>query len=151
MTQPNVVPLQPLAPWNFQTDPILSAHIGTTDYLLAPEAHDISQATARTYDRNEDVWRDILQWQISAGMDITLKDFHVTDWFPRAPGLYFTTQARDARDEAYYHMHHGFDHSPIRDHAAPGGDRRPAYDYTVVFTPEGKLSMLQGGIGSIRL
>src|SRR5262245_19573199 len=31
------------------------------------------------------------------------------------------------------------------------GKKRTAHDYTVVFTPEGKLSMLQGGIGSIRL
>lgn len=36
-------------------------------------------------------------------MDITLEDFHVTDWFPRAPGLYYTHEARDARGEAYAH------------------------------------------------
>jgi hypothetical protein len=151
MPQPHVVPLQPLAPWNFQTDPILSAHMGTTDYLLSPETHGIYQTPARTYGCNEDVWQDILQGKISAGMDIVLESFHVTDWFPRAPGLYYTPEAHSAREEAYDHRHHGFGDAPIRDHAAAGGGKRPAYDYTVVFTPEGKLSMLQGGIGSIRL
>jgi hypothetical protein len=54
--------------------------------------------------------------------------------------------ARDAREEAFQHIHPRFAVSPIRDHA---GNRQQ--DYTTVFKPEGKLSMLQGGIGSVRL
>ena len=78
VTESHIVPLQHLPPWNFQTDPILGAHMGTTDYLLAPQAHENPQQSARSYVRNEDVWMDIMQRHISAGMDIILERFHVT-------------------------------------------------------------------------
>jgi hypothetical protein len=84
-------------------------------------------------------------------MEIVLERFYVVDWFPRAPGLYHTLDAKWAREEAFHYLHRGFENSPIRDHAHRVGAKRSANDYTVVFTPEGKLSMLQGGIGSIRL
>lgn len=151
VTESHIVPLQHLPPWNFQTDPILGAHMGTTDYLLAPQAHEKPQQSARSYVRNEDVWMDIMQRHISAGMDIILERFHVTDWFPRAPGLYYTPDAMAAREDANYHLHQALGDSPFRDQARAGGEKRPANDYTAVYTPEGKLSMLQGGIGSIRL
>ena len=72
------------------------------------------------------------------------------DWFPRAPGLYYTPGAEWARQEAFRYLHRAMWDAPIRDHAHRVLSPRHL-DYTAVFTPMGKSSMLQGGVGCIRL
>jgi hypothetical protein len=142
------VPPQPIPERGESANSILGAHLGNTDYQLTTAREVVPSPLDRFLEDNERVWRALVNYELSAGMTVTLKDFMVFDWFPRSPGLYHTPDAAFARDEAFYHLHPGFE-SPIRDHAGLLS-QRPA-DYTMVFTPEGKMSMLEGGIGVIRL
>jgi hypothetical protein len=56
-----------------------------------------------------------------------LPSFHVTEWLPASPGRYFTERARRERDNAEQYW--------------TGGE----------YLPLGKLGMILGGIGSVRL
>jgi TIR domain len=129
---------------------ILRAHFGTVDYRQAPPPAPESENVAE-YRANEAVWRDIISERIIVGQKIKLEAFDVLDWFPRAPGLYHTPDAPFAREAAFRHLHPRLMEGPVRDHAGRVGKLGSLGDFTAVFTPEGKLSMLEGGIGCVRL
>jgi TIR domain len=148
-SQPQNVPLQPLGDWGAGS--VLGAHFGATAYLLGAGLNqELGIENPILYTANESVWRDLAGQNLIPGITVVLQNFQIMDWFPRAPGLYYSPYAQWAREEAFLHLDERFPKSPIRDHAHGSGGRL-ANDYTVVFTPEGKLSMLQGGIGAIRL
>ncbi|HEX4525771.1 MAG TPA: hypothetical protein VH108_03435 [Gaiellaceae bacterium] len=64
--------------------------------------------------------------------ELTLEDVVLTDWVPRAPGRYHTREAANARTEAAHRiLEQSADH--------------------VVYSADGKTSMVQGGIGCLRL
>lgn len=143
-----MVPLQKLPP--FAANTVLSAHIGNADYLLQPQDA-VQPCIIRHYQQNESIWKDVIEQRVTAGFELLLERFLILDWFPRAPGLYYTPEAEWARQEAFHYLHQGEWHSPIRDHAHQEISPEKPLDYTVVFTPMGKSSMLQGGVGCIRL
>src|ERR1700687_5226333 len=83
----------------------------------------------RTYADNKSFWTDALSAKHFPGAYILLDNFHLTEWLPFAPGRYFTIDAGGQRQLAANHVAHDRDE----------------------YTPEGKASMVRGGIGAIRL
>ncbi len=66
--------------------------------------------------------------------EVRLKDFRLTDWFLRAPGVYWSREAERARDMAM---------------AGPTNDDPYLGRY---FSPRDKMGLIErGGIGSLRL
>jgi hypothetical protein len=105
-----------------------------TDALLAERYGKLQQAAKpkeadRTYRQNEAFWTDALSAAHFPGANIILEDFYVTEWLPFAPGRYFAESAPGQRELASKHF----------------AEDRDEY------TPEGKASMVRGGIGAIRL
>jgi hypothetical protein len=83
-------------------------------------------------DTNEASWRLFLDEQLYDTRRVTLEHVHVFEWFPIAPGKFHTSTAKRERQVAYSLMER-----------TAGGD--------VYYSPLGKASMVQGGIGTVRL
>ena len=116
----------------------------------------------RIYDDSKLFWRDVLNERLRAEQSVVLDRLRLFEWFPRNPGLYHTEQASLARNEAARHIRHiekrAYD--AFRSNADAPPDHATLIrtvtaattpTRTQIFTPQGKLSMLQGGIGCIRL
>jgi hypothetical protein len=87
----------------------------------------------RVFHDNNSLWRTAIAAKaFYYGARIGLDNFFLFEWFPRSPGLYWTSRAKHARDQAKHRI------IEVR----RGG---------IVYDPYGKQSMLDGGIGSIRL
>src|SRR5262245_34969318 len=83
----------------------------------------------RSYRDNKGFWKDALANRHFPSAYVHLQDFYLTEWLPFAPGRYFTPEAAHEREKA----------------AGRVSESRDEY------LPEGKYSMVRGGIGTIRL
>jgi TIR domain-containing protein len=146
--------IQPQGSWNVGA--ILEPHFATLNYLLPPQV--LNPGADKTFTDNRTLWTAIIEEKLRAHRTIILEGFYLFEWFPRTPGLYYTPEAEWVRTSALEHLDPHFRSTPSNppiDHAGTlvQGSRRSSVpqDHTLVFTPEGKLSMLQGGVGCIRL
>ena len=136
------VPLEPIGHWSASA--VLRPLFGTMSYLLPAQQPVAAPVRAPAiFSSDEGFWQQVLSGQLAAGMTVTLDRFDVLDWFPRAPGLYQTPFARSVRQDALRFR------EPALEQTKKGVRREPsaAADYTVVLKPQGKLSMLEGGVG----
>jgi len=101
-------------------------HYAMLDLHSTPDT-DIS-ATATS---NEQVWRMFLEEELYDTRRVTLEHVHLFEWFPAAPGRFHTPEGRAQRQMAYRTLTE-----------MAGG---------IYFTPSGKASLLQGGLGAVRL
>ncbi len=110
---------------------------------------------------NSGFWTDVLTERITAERNVFLRNFNVFDWVPRNPGLYHTPDAKYAREEAQYHVRaldrREFDDYVTVDGAPPdaaatfrSATASVGSARTLIYTPQGKLSMLSGGVGCVR-
>ena len=122
---------------------------------LKPAGERIADRTL-CFQRQEDLWRAVLSEEITENGFLELDGFYLTEWVPLRPGLYHTPDARWAREEA---LRNGrVEDTPkaprsllttIRQAIGYRGDTPD--DVVVLFDPWGKMSMIDGGVGCIRL
>lgn len=132
---------------------IVNSQMKMANYLHRSE--ELPAQPDKVYADNSQLWQDVLARRLRANITLKLQNFLLCDWFPRSPGLFYTEQAQWSREEAMHFVESAPSSTPPNiDEAEPSGrygagqDER---DFTFIFNPYGKLSMLKGGIGSVRL
>jgi hypothetical protein len=120
--------------WQFQS--VLWTHISASNYLY-PTNDQASDSTQISRDKsfidNNNIWEAVFYNQLRrTDAKIKLESFFLFEWFPRSPGLFHTEQAKEARQQA-------------------GSRILKIENGIVVYDPYGKQSMLDGGVGNIRL
>jgi hypothetical protein len=123
-------------------------------------------AADQTYTDNAAFWQRLFAHDgPTEGYTVRLSNFVLTEWLPLRPGLYHTDRASTARNEAIHYGRILPDDErapvPLRDLVRSAMSQRPRgiqtdnikYKESVVqiFTPDGKMGMIDGGIGCIRL
>jgi hypothetical protein len=121
----------------------------------------VTRCEDRAFRTNEVFWADVIGEKIRANTVVELQDFVLTEWIPRSPGTFHTDWAARARQEAWrylipdkviYEMRRG--NQPISQTAIADAYRdlrKHTGRRTVVFSPDGKRSMIEGGVGCVRL
>lgn len=133
--------LLPQGVWDFQT--ILEPHFGNLAYKVVEQQDTANQS--QEYSDEAALWRDLQRGQLRERTTVVLKGFRLFDYVPRAPGLFHSPNAEWARQEAFQYLDDRLGDSPAQIDAAADADHR------VVFAPMGKQSMLDGGVGCVRL
>jgi hypothetical protein len=132
---------------------LINTHVGAANYLLRPVQ------SARThpdikFSTNEDVWRATLppREDLHANVIVRLNDCFLFEWFPRSPGLFHTREGRQAREAAENFRQRLPTSRLLPAHKLrQDGDKTTNGEFLEIFDPYGKMSMLKGGIGCIRL
>jgi len=129
----------------------LRTHISLANYLASPVA--LPPQPDRRYSDNRAIWNAVLNERLRASITVVLEDFYLFEWFPRSPGLFYTPDAEQSRRYA-----HEFEipyPGPAQSRGVGETGRPEGQTYIPgfmhIFNPFGKLEMLKGGIGSIRL
>ncbi len=130
--------------WDSSFGSLLTPHFGNLAYRLAVQPRPASGPT-RDYIDDETLWQDLRFGPLREYGRITLHRFRLFDFVPRAPGLYHDQMACYAREEAFHYLDDRLGDAPAHVDAAA------ARDYRLVFAPQGKQSMLEGGVGCVRL
>jgi hypothetical protein len=139
-------------------DDLVQPHTLGRAFYMRPTRR--SQIGDKEYINNADFWRDVIDERITAERNVVLREFNVFDWVPRNPGLYHTSSAAMARMEAQYYVRsidaHDFNDYLQVDGAPPDAATFRAVTSadeaarSVIYTPQGKISMLHGGVGCVR-
>jgi ElaB/YqjD/DUF883 family membrane-anchored ribosome-binding protein len=146
--------------WPFLLGDLVHPHTLGRSFYMRPSRR--PQIADKVYMDNAGFWRDVLDERIGAERNVTLKGFNVFEWVPRNPGLFHTSNAKYARDEAENHVRQIetqiFDEYLVTDGAPPDGatafravtSSDGTVPRTLIYTPQGKVSMLMGGVGCVR-
>ena len=138
-------------------DELLLPHPMGRGFFFYPEKRELKGD--RSYDSNADFWQDAFRDQVIAERTVLLRGFNIFEWIPRNPGLYHKREAADAREMAQQFIQYGSPTGYVGgaaqslDHAAVFRSITQAKGSTrqIIYTPQGKVSMLQGGVGCVRL
>lgn len=112
---------------------LIDSQIAPSNYLLGrQQPPQVGVERPRTFRSNSQLWNQAIRGTLHATKRIRLANFRLFEWFPFSPGLFHTEDALWHRREAFRHISH-------------------RADDLVVFDPYGKMHMILGGIGSVRL
>jgi hypothetical protein len=123
----------------------IDGQLATSALVLPPQpAPEAGDRADKEFQSTVEFWRAILSERVRARRTVVLHEVFLSEWFPRSPGLYHTGYARAARTSAREHvMHLSEEQQALYDASRPPDP--------VVYDLYGKLEMLRGGIGCIRL
>jgi hypothetical protein len=82
-----------------------------------------------SFSTSKDLWNSILKRKIKAGDVVSLHNFQLLEWLPLSPGRYFTPNAAEQRKGARTYLNYQSNE----------------------YLPLGKMGMVLGGVGSVRL
>jgi len=99
------------------------------------------KANDKTYQHNSDFWIEALNSRLNPGQIIKLDNFLILEWIPSSPGLYHTMPAISERTQAKRRHY--------RNIAKQGNTEIDPE--LIELRPGDKRSMVNGGIGSLRL
>ena len=121
----------------------VATHLGNLAYSISEEVE--GPGSSRSYEDDASLWRDLRSGPLYEHGKIELKAFRLFDFVPRAPGLFHDEAAKLAREEAFQYLDNRLGDAPAQI------DEAWRRDHRVVFAPQGKQSMLDGGVGCVRL
>ncbi len=140
-----------------QARELIKSQLGTAWYE-AP-ASERSAKNIHGFRHERDFWAAVLNGQITDNCFVELEDFSLSEWIPLRPGLFHTDPAYRARESAVQNAR--FFPDPEQPETPKGLDRysRTVLGYekgihaesVVLFDPYAQMSMIQGGVGCIRL
>ncbi len=123
----------------------------------------------KIFNSNFDFWKSILENECHNEQIIRLEKFHLTEWIPTSPGLFYTYESiysrRYAQRLALFYNKDAFEkkiHAQISYNLRNSseefqsilnslGEEGYTQKQLIEYTPEGKENMIKGGIGSLRL
>lgn len=119
-----------------QAKTFLHTHASTANFIAPSQTTDDyapSQQTDKNFANNESIWDEIISKRLRrTDLNVILEGFFLFEWFPRSPGLFHTETATKSRRQAEDHID-------------------SVEDGVTIYNPYGKSSMLDGGIGTVRL
>ena len=137
---------------------LIASQLAVADLTIRPASP--PPAPDRTYYTSESLWADILGQRLWVTAVVRLEDFWLSEWLPLRPGLFHTNEASMHRRYAqrFTLAGAGADEQAVEAFEREVGHRIPSEtlrrlrrDVVHVYLPEGKVSMLKGGVGCVRL
>jgi hypothetical protein len=141
------------SPW-FAVD-VIASQLNTAWHVLSGEK--VISQNVQEYVKEEAFWNDIISEKVTENTNETLHNFIVSEWLPLRPGVFYTDEARMARgiafDEGRVDARDPNTPRPLREYLenAEGYSDDLQNETEIVFAPDGKTAMVQGGVGCIRL
>jgi hypothetical protein len=156
--RPALPELQPIGFGNFLGEPgFFLDQLRPAGLLESPVK--ATKAPDWSFSSNEDFWQAVLGERVRASRIVSLSGFYLSEWLPRSPGLFHTAVGAQHRADAmsnvvkepYAHELAWIDHADLRQFEHEVYGEQGTLKYMRIFDPYGKILMLRGGVGCIRL
>lgn len=150
---------------------MLKNHLNTSLYRQILLENQENTNPDKIFSTNEDFWETALGGDCYPEQVIKLLEFHILEWIPIAPGLFHTEDAHWRRAEAQRNAVNilrnkdttgphfisslipkgNFDYDPEIKKLFDELNSDPGKRVVIEYNPDGKESMIKGGMGSLRL